>query len=305
MKIKMQSFYSHGKLLLTAEYAVLKGARALAIPCKKGQTLTFEIQDIKHLIWESFDLNQNVWFTATFQCSSFSIVESSEATTAEKLSAILKAARAQNEEFLVHQGGSVKTLLEFDKNWGLGSSSTLISNIASWANVNPYKLLEQSFGGSGYDLACALSDSPICYTRNGLNPSVEFVLFDPPFKEGLFFVYLNKKQSSLEAINALNWKLIDSHLIDTINSITEKILTCNDQSIFNTLLLEHEKSIGSLLKQTPVKDLLFSDFKGAIKSLGAWGGDFILASGNKETPKYFLDKGYRVVIPYSEMIFKN
>ena len=30
-------FYSHGKLLLTAEYAVLEGVKALAIPTKRGQ----------------------------------------------------------------------------------------------------------------------------------------------------------------------------------------------------------------------------------------------------------------------------
>ena len=29
-------------------------------------------------------------------------------------------------------------------------------------------------------------------------------------------------------------------------------------------------------------DELFSDFNGSIKSLGAWGGDFILATGNQK-----------------------
>jgi hypothetical protein len=42
---------------------------------------------------------------------------------------------------------------------------------------------------------------------------------------------------------------------------------------------------------------------GAIKSLGAWGGDFILASGNQKTPNYFHEKGFKTVISYSEMIF--
>jgi hypothetical protein len=51
-----------------------------------------------------------------------------------------------------------------------------------------------------------------------------------------------------------------------------------------------------------VKEALFPDFKGVLKSLGAWGGDFILAI-SKENPKdYFASKGYETIIPYSEMI---
>ncbi|MEM0993828.1 MAG: GHMP kinase, partial [Bacteroidota bacterium] len=33
------SYYAHGKLLLTGEYAVLDGAVALAVPSKLGQRL--------------------------------------------------------------------------------------------------------------------------------------------------------------------------------------------------------------------------------------------------------------------------
>ena len=298
----MHSYYSHGKLLLTAEYAVLKGAKGLAIPCKRGQVLDVEPQPSDYLSWKSFDVNKALWFSATFLLPSFSIVECSEVSIAEKLGAILKAAKKQNEQFLT-QGAAVETHLEFDRNWGLGSSSTLISNIALWAGVNPYKLLEQSFGGSGYDLACAQLETPLLYTRKGVQPLVESVAFDPPFKKDLFFVHLNKKQNSLEAINALNWDTIDQKLISEINSITEKIVKCTDHSVFNTLLLDHEKIIVTLLQQTPVQELLFPDFMGAIKSLGAWGGDFILASGNQKTPNYFHEKGFKTVIPYSEMIF--
>ena len=40
------------------------------------------------------------------------------------------------------------------------------------------------------------------------------------------------------------------------------------------------------------------------KVLGAWGGDFILASGGENTVDYFKDKGYTTVIPYREFILK-
>ena len=51
----------------------------------------------------------------------------------------------------------------------------------------------------------------------------------------------------------------------------------------------------------PGYDLAFKDFYGQTKSLGSWGGDFILASGDNETPKYFKEKGYNTIIPFSKM----
>jgi len=51
-----------------------------------------------------------------------------------------------------------------------------------------------------------------------------------------------------------------------------------------------------------VKERLFPDYFGTLKSLGAWGGDFILATGTKETPRYFKNKGFETILTYSEMI---
>jgi hypothetical protein len=56
------------------------------------------------------------------------------------------------------------------------------------------------------------------------------------------------------------------------------------------------------LQLTPVKERLFDDYFGAVKSLGAWGGDFVLATGDKTTPAYFKKKGYSTVLTYKEMI---
>ena len=60
----MESFYSRGKLLLSGEYLVLKGARALALPTKLGQTLSFEKKQSSQLIWKSLDKNGLSWFSA-------------------------------------------------------------------------------------------------------------------------------------------------------------------------------------------------------------------------------------------------
>ena len=58
----MQEFYSHGKLLLSAEYAVLDGANALALPTKYGQTLKVKPIDTSEIRWKSFDHKGKLWF---------------------------------------------------------------------------------------------------------------------------------------------------------------------------------------------------------------------------------------------------
>ena len=51
-----------------------------------------------------------------------------------------------------------------------------------------------------------------------------------------------------------------------------------------------------------VKEIYFSDYSGEIKSLGAWGGDFILAAGPINTKKYFEEKGYKTIFSYKDML---
>ena len=91
-------------------------------------------------------------------------------------------------------------------------------------------------------------------------------------------------------------------MISKINGLTEAVLHCQDQKRFNALLQEHENLLSQILEKETVQKRLFSDFDGSIKSLGAWGGDFVLASGNTQTPEYFKQKGYPTVIPYKAMI---
>ena len=303
MKYKILSFYGRGKLLLTSEYAVLSGARALALPCKKGQKLTFEPLDSNELLWESFDINNNSWFKAKFQLPSCSIVTSSNTYISKRLCSILRRAQVLNPCFLKSQGGQVKTFLEFERLWGLGSSSTLVSNIAQWANVNAYDLLEHSFGGSGYDLACAVSKNPICYTRNKLHPLIEKVSFNPAFRKNLYFIFLNQKQSSYNAIKGIKPSTFSKESLKELNIITNDILKCKTQESFNILIEKHEGIIARILQKKTIKQLLFSDFEGAIKSLGAWGGDFIIASGGIDSPRYFNQKGFKTVINFEEMIY--
>ena len=298
----MQTFYSRGKLLITSEYLILKGAKGLAIPCKKGQFLEFKRNDSKYLKWESYDYNNKIWFEAILDCENFNCIKSNKSSIAKSLSFILKETRKLNPKFLSKNGGHIKTRLEFDLYWGLGSSSSLISNLAKLNNVNPYTLLSRTFGGSGYDIACSLAKGPIIYeTKNNIYNEINF---DPPFKEKLFFVYLNKKQNSKIEVDRFKNIKVDKETIKSINSITEIISKTKNYDEFNFLIKKHEKIISNLINKTCVKNLKFKDFKGEIKSLGAWGGDFILASGIN-SPSYFESKGYKTIVKFDDMIYRK
>ena len=299
----MTKCYSHGKILLTGEYMVLVGAEALAIPTKMGQSLEFKPNDSKTLNWESWDFKNELWFNATIDIMDFSVSNTSSETIALKLTKILKAVRDQKNNFLSKNGGTVKTHLEFERQWGLGTSSTLISNLARWSQTNPYKLLQNSFGGSGFDIACATAKSPLIFRKQHLDPHIERCEFEPPFKTSLYFVYLNQKKNSREAIEFFKRQNIAKEQISYASSLTREITNVNKLNDFERLITEHESFISKILGVVPVKEKLFPDFQGAIKSLGAWGGDFILATGDTDTPRYFKTKGFDVVITYQEMLF--
>ena len=193
--------------------------------------------------------------------------------------------------------------MEFERQWGLGTSSTLISNLALWSQTNPYKLLQNSFGGSGYDIACATAKSPLIFRKQHLDPHIERCKFKPPFKTSLYFVYLNKKKNSREAIEFFKKQNIVKEQVAYASSLTREIMNVNKLNDFERLITEHESFISKILGVVPVKDKLFPNFQGAIKSLGAWGGDFILATGDTDAPRYFRTKGFDVVITYEEMLF--
>lgn len=211
-----------------------------------------------------------------------------------------------NSDFLITDTGlEIATHLGFPKDWGLGSSSTLINNIANWAEIDPYSLLEQTFGGSGYDLACAANNKPIVYQLINDKATVEKVDFKVPFSDKLFFVYLDKKQNSRDAIKNYRAQSFDKDiLIDSISTITEKTIKSQSLLEFELLIKEHEALLSNVLKIKTVQENLFSDYTyGVVKSLGGWGGDFVLATGTKKTPEYFKSKGFNIVIPYQEMIY--
>ena len=201
----MPSYYSHGKLLMSCEYAVLDGAKALALPTKLGQRLYVSKTYTNNIYWKSLDYQNKLWFETTLSIPNFkpSLINPITKRLSQCFVAIQKL---QPKLFENQEGIEFISYLEFPQNWGLGSSSTLINNLAKWAKVDAYKLLAATFGGSGYDIACAQHSSPITFQKKLKSLKIEKVVFNPPFKEQLFFVHLNQKQDSRKAI--ANYKAI-------------------------------------------------------------------------------------------------
>ncbi|WP_299101926.1 GYDIA family GHMP kinase [uncultured Winogradskyella sp.] len=309
MSKETKIYQSNGKLLITGEYAVLDGANSLAIPTKYGQNLEITPNDSNIITWKSYNELNTIWYEDEFlienSLDALIIRAKTNNEISERLIQILHSIMSLNPEFLhLDQGYDVKTHQDFNRLWGLGTSSTLINNMADWGNVDAYKLLEKTFGGSGYDIACAQNNSAITFQlQKDKTPIVETVDFQPQFKQHLYFVYLNQKQNSRDGIAAYK-KLgnLNPEIIIKINTITKKLISSESLSEFNSLIELHETIISSLIQQEPIKLRLFRDFNGAIKSLGAWGGDFVLVTSAQDPTPYFKSKGLDIVIPYDHMI---
>lgn len=302
-----QSWFANGKVLLTGEYLVMEGASALALPLKLGQYLSVKESKEPFLLWTAMKPD-GVWFQVKFELPGLKIECSTNPELGKKLKKILQEVKKLNADFLSSdQGFDVETLLEFDPEHGLGSSSTLIANIARWANVDPYLLLKTTFGGSGYDIACAISRSPIVYKLISSIPEVTNVIFDPEFKENLFFAYLGNKKRSTEGIKAFKSKSSFSESdIENINRLTNQIISTNRLEEFEAYLLEHERIMSGILKLPTAQSLHFPEFDGVVKSLGAWGGDFVLLTSRleeKELKNYLIKKGFDPVYSFSEAVF--
>ena len=123
-------------------------------------------------------------------------------------------------------------------------------------------------------------------------------------KINFFFIYLNNKQNSKDEI--IKYSKINKEkekCIFQINKITKEIILCEDIYIFSQLIDSHESIVSDFLEIKTIKEKLFKDFKGTVKSLGAWGGDFILAIGDKDyIIDYFKSKNYFTIFSYSDII---
>ena len=293
-------FNSNGKLLLFGEYLVLRGAKSLSIPTRFSQTLEVSNIESGKIKWESYDQNKKIWFDLNFDLNQEWNLKSFKEN--KLLFKTLSAIKIKKPE-LFSKGVSFKSCMDFNRNWGLGSSSSLINNLASWANIDKFKLYWHVTNGSGYDLASSSTDKPIVYKlSNKKNPEFREVNFNPSFKNNIYFIYLGKKQNTYNEVLNFNKLKVKEKSILKISSITEKILSCDSLEQFKSLIKEHEEILSQILKRETAKELYFDDYSGEIKSLGAWGGDFVLAAGDQNSKNYFNNLGYNIVFTFDELI---
>jgi mevalonate kinase len=303
MNGELLTYKSSGKFLITAEYLILKGATGLALPLKHGQTLTVLKNSTQVVHWKS-KVHDDIWFDAKFVVDDFRIIHTNQEEVARVLQNVLTQARILNPHFIT-TGAEATIAADFNLAWGLGSSSTLINNLALWAEVNPYSLLEKTFGGSGYDIACAGAKGPLTYCLTETGRIVKEVPFQPGFSDHIFFVYLGKKMNSRTGMSYFKEKArYTQKEITEINQITDQIITCKSLSDFENLLNRHEHILSAILQMPTVKTSHFNDYGYSIKSMGAWGGDFVLVTGEnlEQVKNYFNRKGLDTIIPYQDMV---
>lgn len=304
-----KQFFSKGKLLISGEYFVLDGTCALAIPTKFGQRLEVKTdqENENSFSFHSFNIDKEQWFSGLFDVQSLAVISTTDAEVAQRLVSIFQSMFSQKPSCKDHLPGlSFSTYLEFPNDWGLGSSSTLLHLLGQWSGADPFIILEDTFGGSGYDIACAGANGPILYERKKGIPNFKNVPFNPSFSKDIHFVHLGKKQNSrLGITHYRNKKNKAASTYQALTELGDEMVKCTERSVFCQLIDQHETLISEALSLEKVKDLHFSSFPGSVKSLGAWGGDFVMALAEKEdfdARNYFRQLGFTTCLSFKEMI---
>lgn len=294
-------YYASGKLLLFGEYLVLRGAKSLAIPLKYGQQMNVTPNASGKINWLS-KVKEVEWFSAQFS-EELDLIETTDTKIASSLVQLLQRIKSENPA-LFFNNMDVRLNADFPLEWGFGSSSTLISLLAQWSKTDPYELLQNSFGGSGYDVACATAHSPIIFKKE-TNSTVEIELPNSVTSK-LLFVYSGKKQKSKNEI--LRFEEIDISVAQIVemNQLISEVVACNKIEELEILIDKSEKLLSKILSLEQIKNSTFSDYAYSIKSLGAWGGDFFMATyrNENEARDYFSNKGYEVQFNYDQIIKK-
>lgn len=305
----MIQFQAHGKLLLSAEYMVMHGASALAVPLQKGQTLTLSHTENSHIFsWKAY-FNETLWFEATFHPATLKVLETSNPEMALRLKRILQACieiMPSFQESLFRK--DAVTRLDFSPDYGFGSSSTLISLLAEWAEVNPLDLHFMVSEGSGYDVACALADGPITYKLRNHLPQYQHIPFHPSYHEHIWFAWLGKKQATENHLQEMAHKINPGfETIYKFSELTRAMIEAPTLMDFRRIMELHEEELSLILGIDRISHT-FKDLPGSIKSLGAWGGDFVMIAtevGQEMLSEYLGEKGIQILYSYKDLVYEK
>ena len=102
-----------------------------------------------------------------------------------------------------------------------------------------------------------------------------------------------------------HWKQSDLVAeIQTVSELSMALPTITYFEDFCTLLQVHESILSRCLDREPIQRQ-FPDFSGTLKSLGAWGGDFLMAAADQpfdDVKAYFQSKGLNTIFKYQDLI---
>lgn len=301
------NFFSRGKLLISGEYLVLKGATALAVPLVNGQDLkVLPTAPRNRLVWESREFGQT-WFTAVYQLPFFDVVESTDPQISDNLVRHFRAIEELKPGFAEQIGGSsVVTNLDFKREWGFGSSSSLLSNLAWWSGTDPFQLHKKLSAGSGYDVVGAREDGPFFYKRSKNRYVTEQATLNASVTRQLYFVYLGVKKDSARSVSSFLMQKkafrVEKRVISELSHHLAHAATIVD---FGYYMKEHELVLSSVLKIPSLKEERFKDLPGEAKSLGAWGGDFAMITWTETTEeleRYLSEKGLNTYFAFNDLV---
>ena len=308
MNESIHKFYSKGKIMIAGEYLVVSGAKAIAVPLNVGQKLavSFNADGPHEVLWKTYEGESQI-LEYNFPIEDIRQMQYKPEGERGFVLKVLRGATRINKAFLAEKGlYIVETSFDAGLKPGLGQSSSLISNVAWWADVDVYRLNRFVSKGSGYDVAAARASGPISYIKNCPEPEISMVELPEQVLNKIFLVHLNKKESSEKSISLyLKMLLTRKKDVPGLNSIIDDLLAAKTVDAFGDAMERHDRLLSKVLRKKHVKQLLFSDFKGYIKSSGAWGGDYVLAlteDDEKAVKEYFSEKGYKSVVKFSEMI---
>ncbi len=312
----MQSFYAPGKILLNGEYTVLVGFEGMALPVKCGQWLDSWVFNtpaaaIDTLYYQALDENDQPWFQLSVSLDD--LLPSSDIISTDKPVAetFLKLLNLVPDGFF-ESGKSIRlvTRLEFNRNSGLGSSSTFVALMSQFFGLNAQWVQAELFGGSGYDVAIAQVQKPLVFWRNQQGVHFRPWKLSSSLTQQWHIVFWGDKVNSRNSSAAVK-ETLDQLSADTAYKMQlEKILSltrdAQDIPTLETSLEMMQMFLSQLLGlETPYQSLgLKPVSQGLCKWLGAWGGDMLLVNKKilQEYPSIFKNK---TVVAWNDWVIPN
>lgn len=310
----MRSYFTHGKILLAGEYAVLAGVEALALPVIPGQWLNVwqsESKDgVSKLVWQAKNHSNEVWFECRVDMNTLELQDANNAEMAQTILLLLTEIQQQKPELFENKMLRIETELEFDQSFGLGSSSTLINNLSLWAGVDAFHLQQLAFGGSGYDVAAGRMGRPVVYWVAGEQPNWSPWQLNSEFTHGWFLAFPGTKQNSRHSLqdkkSAIAGIKNDTVLLQQLNAIVEAIKNPRSLPLLEAMLEMWQALLSQRLDlPRAYEDLNIDPVQGGLcKWLGAWGGDVLLINNAVLNANSAVFKDM-TVIPWNDFVISN